>query len=743
MNVRFLSLLVTPCALACSLLAAPSVLAASGTGPALRAPIFAVTPFSAGVRLMLNGRPVAVLRTANLGMTPLDRADLAVRRLSAFLEPGGRAIDIQPRPFNDAAAVFAGETLIMVATLAEAEAQHRTPAELADRWARDLRAALTLPPRLSEDALAAGKAAASQPRPTTNDQRPTTSGRSLVTATAARDRGRPVTQLPEKVGRRIFGPLDAPTAVSETPVSAPAAPKAQRPAPNAEPIATSGPASAPRAQGSAPKAPSPKSKITLSLSTRELVVPTGESRSVRVTAPGPVTLETVDTAKVDADITATTGTSSALAVRGLEAGKATLRVTCGEESATLMVAVMNYAGQLPAAVTAAVTGRSCPASLARSAVREALQASITLEPGAKCEVGAVAGLEGPLESGRSAAARVPVRITAAGCLPVERVVTVPVANRILPTGEPKVLLYSNNPESFTAPGSLFLGALERDVPTRLLYHHQNMMGRPICVRVDLINLGEEAAEIQLIEGAAGPTWDTVMVGHRATARYVQNSRQDLGTIVTLAPRTRRTIFSERVAEKLAVSGLDGLRLLTPSPRGRVLVEVVADEAAAAMTAAPAEMAERPLSDHVYTQVRKELHARFEVGGNWAFINVGKKPVSNQDNRKRLEGNYGILYDIALELSNPTDEERVVSVTLSPDAGAAMGVFVIDGTVVESPPITPPTEAPLATFRLRPGERRTVPIQTIPVGGSNYPVSLVVRAAPGTPVVKKLAARRRS
>jgi hypothetical protein len=267
-----------------------------------------------------------------------------------------------------------------------------------------------------------------------------------------------------------------------------------------------------------------------------------------------------------------------------------------------------------------------------------------------------------------------------------------------------------------------------------------MMARATYVRVDLLNLGDEPVETQVIEGAAGPTWDTVMVGHRATARYVQNFRQEAGTIVALAPHTRRTILSERVPEKLAVSGLYGLRLLTPASRDRVRVEVVADDAATAPVEAPPELAERPLSDHVYTQTRKEVHARFEVGGNWTFISVGKKAVHNQDQSKRLDGNYGILYDIALELSNPTDEERVVSLSLSPDAGAAMGVFVIDGALVEAPSVTPPTEAPLASFRLRAGEHRTVPIQTIPVGGSNYPISLVVRAAaPGTPVAKKLAA----
>ena len=67
-----------------------------------------------------------------------------------------------------------------------------------------------------------------------------------------------------------------------------------------------------------------------------------------------------------------------------------------------------------------------------------------------------------------------------------------------------------------------------------------------------------------------------------------------------------------------------------------------------------------------------MRSRFTVGGSWSFINVGKRAIRNQG-AKRLDGNYGVLYDIALEVENPTDQERTVSLSLSPDAGLAMGL----------------------------------------------------------------------
>jgi hypothetical protein len=56
------------------------------------------------------------------------------------------------------------------------------------------------------------------------------------------------------------------------------------------------------------------------------------------------------------------------------------------------------------------------------------------------------------------------------------------------------------------------------------------------------------------------------------------------------------------------------------------------------------------------------------------------------------------------------------------------VFIIDGAVVEAEAVSPPVEAALATFRLQPGERRAVRVETIPVGGSSYPARVIVRPA---------------
>ncbi len=92
----------------------------------------------------------------------------------------------------------------------------------------------------------------------------------------------------------------------------------------------------------------------------------------------------------------------------------------------------------------------------------------------------------------------------------------------------------------------------------------------------------------------------------------------------------------------------------------------------------------------------------------------------------LDGDYGVLYDIAVRLDNPTPAPRVVRLMLAPDAGGAQGIFLVEGRWVEAPHLSPPAEFQLAQFLLSPQEHRVVNIRTLPVGGSAYPVTLVVR-----------------
>jgi hypothetical protein len=132
-----------------------------------------------------------------------------------------------------------------------------------------------------------------------------------------------------------------------------------------------------------------------------------------------------------------------------------------------------------------------------------------------------------------------------------------------------------------------------------------------------------------------------------------------------------------------------------------------------------------------------VRARYRVGDPWTFIPVGQRPIPGRNGKLRLDGNYGVLYEIDLRLENPTSEPRTVDVALSPDAGDARGVFCIDGRLIEVSPLAG-HDTLLASFRLEAGETREVPVRTLPVAGSAYPARIVVRSPGG---LKSRAATR--
>jgi hypothetical protein len=406
-----------------------------------------------------------------------------------------------------------------------------------------------------------------------------------------------------------------------------------------------------------------------------------------------------------------------------------VRVEADGAAITLSVRVMKYAATLAPVPIAEVTGRPAPAALVREAAEACYRDGLRLEPGARVRLLRAPRAEGPeglrpphrLAPGRSASIVFPVSITGVGYLPVETRVRVAVRNRRLNPRETHTLLYSNKPEEVREPRLLYLGALDPDAPARLLYHHVNAGSGPLRLNIDVYNTGGEEARLHVMAGTAGPALQPVTAGHQAGVRYLQASLREVGRILVVPAGARRSLLLATMPKEYTVSGLFGLRVLSP---GRLLVRVAAEPVDA--TPGAMTVTARQLSPEVYPSPRKTVEASYRVGERWAFVNLGRRPIPAREGDGRLAGNYGVLYDISLSLENPKAEEQTVRVLLSPDAGAARGVFLIDGQLIEAPPVEPPQEALLASFTMKPAERRTLKIRAMPVGGSAYPVSLVVR-----------------
>lgn len=474
------------------------------------------------------------------------------------------------------------------------------------------------------------------------------------------------------------------------------------------------------------------------------LVPMGEKKEFRLrgAARGPITVTTErggDTAIVAASADEATGT---IRVTGVRPGRDVVTVEREGAIVRLFPVVKPYAATLNTPRTVEVTGALVPASHIIALTRAAAMDCATLTPGAKITVPEGGFPVAALAAGRGQSVSVPVRVTGPEMLTVERKVFVPIVNRPTPFAKVATLLYSNNPESLTGPQRLFYARLPefKEGAARLLYHHQNKSGKSLRFSVELQNEADAPAKVLLTGGDAGPARDTVWVGYRAGADFVDAQENRVGVWLELPPHSRMILSDLRLPDALTISGLMQFRVLSgPPPLVKVTVEEQSASAEIAFLALPLaaqRIAASPtppafLSPHVYAEPLERLKAEYAVGGRWTFVPFGKKPrPSVAAGKATLYGDYGVTYEIAFRLTNPTTAAATARVVFEPSAGLAGGVFLVAEQQrerrVEIPRTDMPTETALGSYRLAPGETRDIRIRTLPLSGSNYPATLIVR-----------------
>jgi hypothetical protein len=445
------------------------------------------------------------------------------------------------------------------------------------------------------------------------------------------------------------------------------------------------------------------------------------------------------------DVSSDGGNENLITLRGLAVGRETLTFERDGATVSVVVRVQPYAGQFNVPKTVVVTGRGVPIErVARYATAAAL-GSATVTPGgiARVQTDSVS-VAMPLAPGAQSTVTVPVTLSGPDMIGVSRTVSVPLRNESLPAAPTDTLMYSNNPERVTRFGTLFTARLPASSPTapsatRLLFHHQSALTQNAWFVVEVLNDSDAPSTVQIVGGGSGPVRDTVWVGFRAASDFVRDYLADAGLIVDIPAKSRIALLSTRLPAGTTVSGLMQIRPISgPLP----LVRVSADQPGDARTQfeswqpsplLPSEFGAGgttlayPLSDQIYPQPIKRIEARYEIGGNWAFVGLGRDPLETTQNAaNKLYGNYGVWYEISATVHNPTDKRAKARAVFVPSAGLAGGVFLVDGKYVEVPQTNLPKEPTLASYTLEPGETRVIKITTLPLSGSNYPARIVIR-----------------
>jgi len=439
-------------------------------------------------------------------------------------------------------------------------------------------------------------------------------------------------------------------------------------------------------------------------------------------------------------------------VRALALGTVDLSVIGTNESATLRVRVLPMAATLPTTVEAEVVGLPTNAETVASVIRGAIVTHTQRQPGATVTVDPIN--VDALAPGDSRSVTVRTVVNAPDAIPVEGSVTVVVRNPGVAKTPEAELWYCNDPETIRRPQELFRATLENEVPVRMLYHHIDESGGPLIFRVDVFNPSDLPARLMITPGDCKPDKNPVLAGLQAGEVFLRNYLTGSGEIVTIPPHSSMPLSFRPLTISQTASGLCYLRLLGGGP-SMLRVIAAADDmvplddrwTAAGQSPTPwREVGMQPIGGElgagedaqlIFPRPFREEAATYKVGGAFQFIRVGQKAIVRKTEGKPLDGNFGVIYQVLATATNPTNVAANVEVVFEASAGYSGALFVVDGVFRRVQPLQPKGEVQLARFRLEPNSTQQVSIMTIPLSGSSYPATIVIRPVNTLPPVGKL------
>ncbi|MDR7426453.1 MAG: hypothetical protein QN209_08340 [Armatimonadota bacterium] len=449
----------------------------------------------------------------------------------------------------------------------------------------------------------------------------------------------------------------------------------------------------------------------------------GERASVSVQAflPGAVRLGPFDRRIASVRVEGGTVVVEARAV-----GSTVVPVAVGGGRVLLPVVVRPLAGTIPEEVTVRVSGDLTDAALIREAVRRRIDQVVRRGPGATLAVGPFPSLEGMAADADRVELAVPVVVRSPYALPVDGVARVVVLRERVQVADPALLLVSNRPEVVDADGILFSEAVDARHPIRLLYHHMNgTPARPRILSVMLWNRSTQPSEMLLISGLAGPSPDSLFVGHAAAARFLRNLAAGRGYVLEVPPNSAYAFTVQTMAPRQLVSGILQLQLL----RGEELevrVQVRLPWLLEGTVPLPVYQVAYPHPRGVFPLPTVTVHRRVELGGPVPLVDLGAA-AGLQDVRtaEPLVGDYGVVYRLLLTVAGGPTEVQAELVAVAA-GGPARGTFLVDGRPVEIAIYRPGEERVLGTLTVPAGQSVQVGVVTMPAAGSYYPVRLLLR-----------------
>ncbi len=284
---------------------------------------------------------------------------------------------------------------------------------------------------------------------------------------------------------------------------------------------------------------------------------------------------------------------------------------------------------------------------------------------------------------------------------------------------------SDHPEDVDRRGQLFSGGLSNLRPVRLQYYHLGSLKGPSpTIWLQINNPTTTPARIHLTQAVGKPSTDYFSTGHTNNVAWFEKALRGEGQFFDIRPGETRTIFSQDLPLEKVVSGTLTLTSVSGSPLTYQLVAAPDHKESVSLNNLLKEKDVH--SRGFYPVAVQQIRTEHTIGSEETRVTVGGLRQETFYGVRELRGDYGILYDLEIDLVNPTPRSAQVELLFNPRGGAATATILMDATIVEVPQTEAFAESRFATLDVPAHSSRRLLLQTVPEGASSYPVRIVLR-----------------
>lgn len=481
----------------------------------------------------------------------------------------------------------------------------------------------------------------------------------------------------------------------------------------------------------------------LALSTDNVALNPAQQQTVTVSGATPPLTATLDQKLVTVTVSPD-GTNVTVTATQATGNDVLHLVDANGASAQLPIRVAFNAGTIVPQATLTVTGDPVDPQWLASEVESWVRGLTTAMPGAQVTIGGVEAPSAPPVAGQSMQFTVPVQIAGNGQYFDQSASTfVTVQDVGAQPFTPSLLFYDDDPEHVTQDGVLYRGMVTAAQPTRLYYYHDDGSD-PRSLMVVLTSDSQDPTSVQLVESSAGPNMDVMYVGQTLTKSFLITKARGDGVVVNLSQDDAVFLSDVPMTARQLVTGAIDLRVLSGGP---VVVTVIA----ASPGVDPRTLLGGPvLPDDGHHRTGAFAISgfgvdalRYAVGGADATVVLGdaeptppsaEAPATGHD-----YGDYGVIHQIDVTLTNPGPAPAVAYLYLKPLAGPARGSFFVDGNLYDVGCVRMPTPYQITSFDLAPSQTYRTQVRTMTDGGSFYPVEVGITTTPPQPAAPQINA----